>query len=71
MTTTQEKYQKARQAGYSDQEIMEHLAKKDPAFEGKIIKAQEAGYSSEEILAHFNSPPKQREESVVGTGLVW
>jgi len=62
-----EKYQEARKYGYSDQEIMEHLAKKDPSFEEKIIKAQEYGYTSEEILGYFNSPKPKEEESAVKT----
>jgi hypothetical protein len=57
----QEKYQKAKKAGYSDEEIMEYLGKKDPAFEDKILKAKEVGYSPEEVLNYFNSPPKQEE----------
>jgi hypothetical protein len=56
----QEKYSQARKAGYSDQEIMEHLAKKDPSFERKMIKAQEAGYTPEEVLSYFNSAPKRK-----------
>jgi hypothetical protein len=57
----QEKYQKARQAGYSDEEIMNYLADKDPSFEGKMMKAQEAGYTAQEVLGYFNSAPKQKE----------
>lgn len=57
----QEKYQQARQAGYSDQEIMEHLATKDPSFEQKMMKAKEAGYEPQEVLNYFNSAPKQKE----------
>ncbi len=57
----QEKYQRAKQAGYSDQEIMDHLAAKDPEFEQKMMKAQEAGYSPEEVLGYFNSPQKDEE----------
>lgn len=57
----QEKYQKARHAGYSDEEIMGYLYKKDPTFEDKMTKAQEAGYTPQEILDHFNSPPKKEE----------
>lgn len=57
----QDKYQKAKQAGYSDQEIMEYLATKDPAFEDKMSKAQEAGYTPEEVLNYFNAPPKQED----------
>ena len=54
----QEKYQQARKAGYTDQEIMEYLGTKDPSFEQKMVKAQEAGYSPEEVLGYFNSAPK-------------
>lgn len=60
--TYQEKYQKAKQAGYSDQEIMEYLGTKDPTFEEKMSKAQEAGYTPQEVLGYFNSSPKQKEE---------
>jgi len=61
--TYQEKYQKAKQAGYSDEEIMEYLSTKDPTFEDKMVKAQEAGYTPQEVLNHFNSPPKKEEFS--------
>ncbi len=61
----QEKYQKAKASGYSDQEIMEYLATKDPAFEDKMVKAQEAGYSPEEVLSYFNKKPAAREEGDV------
>jgi hypothetical protein len=61
----QEKYQQARQAGYTDQEIMEYLGTKDPSFEEKMVKAQEAGYTPQEVLGYFNSAPKQREEGAV------
>ncbi len=57
----QANYQKAKQAGYSDQEIMEYLGTKDPAFEDKMMKAQEAGYSPQEVLGYFNSSSKQEE----------
>lgn len=59
--TYQEKYQKAKQSGYSDEEIMEYLSTKDPTFEDKMMKAQEAGYTPQEVLNHFNSPPKKEE----------
>ena len=57
----QEKYQKAREAGYSEEEIMDFLSKKDPTFEDKMMKAQEAGYTPQEVLSYFNAPPKQEE----------
>jgi hypothetical protein len=55
-----EKYLQARKAGYTDQEIMEHLSSKDPSFEEKMIKAQETGYSPEEVLNYFNSSPRKK-----------
>lgn len=57
----QDKYQKARQAGYTDQEIMEFLSEKDPTFIEKIDKAKNAGYSPEEVLNYFNTTTKQKE----------
>ena len=60
----QDKYQKAKQEGYSDEEIMEYLGTKDPSFEGKMMKAQEAGYNPEEVLNYFNSSPKEKEFGV-------
>ena len=59
------KYQQARKAGYTDQEIMEHLATKDPSFKDKMVKAQESGYSPEEVLGYFNSAPIQKEEGAI------
>lgn len=57
--STQEQYQKAKSAGYSDQEIMEYLGKKDPSFGPKVEKAQEAGYTPEQVLNYFNTPKKE------------
>lgn len=57
----QEKYQKAKKSGYSDEEIMEHLGKKDPVFAEKIQKAQELNYTPQEVLGYFNSAPKKEE----------
>jgi len=65
MTTTQEKYQQARKAGYTDEEIMTHLGEKDPSFEQKMMKAKEAGYDPKEVLNYFNSAPRQKEEGAV------
>lgn len=61
----QDKYQKAKQAGYSDEEIMQYLGTKDPSFEQKMQKAQEAGYTPQEVLSFFNSPPKEKEMGFV------
>jgi hypothetical protein len=57
----QEKYQKAKQAGYSDEEIMEFLGEKDPSFGQKIEQAKEAGYTPQEVLGFFNSAPKKEK----------
>ena len=57
----QEKYQKASQAGYSDEEIIDYLATKDPAFEERMKKAQDAGYSPKEVLGYFKESPKEKE----------
>lgn len=61
----QEQFQKAKQAGYSDEEIMEYLKKKDPSFSEKTKKAEEAGYTPQEIIQHFNKP-KEEEKLAVG-----
>ncbi len=57
----QEKYQKAKESGYSDQEIMEYLSTQDSSFEDKMMKAQEAGYTPKEVLNYFNASPKKEE----------
>lgn len=57
----QEKYRKAKDAGYTDEEIMEYLGNKDPSFEQKMQVAQDQGYTAEEVLNYFNAPPKQEE----------
>jgi hypothetical protein len=43
----------ARNAGYGDDEIISHLAGKDPRFRTAI----EAGHQPSDILAHFLTPP--------------
>ncbi len=62
--TYQVKYTQAKKAGYTDEEIMEHLSANDPSFEEKMTKAQEAGYTPQEVLSHFNAAPKQEEMGV-------
>lgn len=70
---TPEKIQKARDAGYTDAEIAEHLSSKDAKFQ----KAFQEGYSLDEISAHLSAKeaakkkPKKEEPSVgqVVTGL--
>jgi hypothetical protein len=46
---------RAREAGYSDDEIVSHLSTKAPE---KFKGALDAGYSSTEILAHFGAAAK-------------
>lgn len=55
----QEKYQKAKQSGYSDEEIMGFLGEKDSPFSEKMQKAQEFGYSPRELLSYFNNSEKE------------
>lgn len=57
----QENYKKALEAGYSDEEIMEFLSKKDPSFNEKIKKAEEVGYTPQEVLSYFKAPKKPEE----------
>jgi hypothetical protein len=57
----QEKYQKAKAANYSDEEIMEFLSQKDPSFGEKMQQAQSAGYTPQEVLSFFNTPAKEKE----------
>lgn len=51
-----EQYQKARQAGYSDEEIMEYLNQKNPDFSKKMQKAEQVGYKPQEIIDYLNKP---------------
>lgn len=57
----QEKYRKAKESGYSDEEIITYLTKKDPEFKNKLETAQNAGYSGEEVLNYFNSSTKEKK----------
>ncbi len=62
----QGKYQKAKEAGYSDQEIMQFLSDKDPEFQSKMTEAQEAGYSPDEVLSYFNKSKEPEAPGVAG-----
>lgn len=54
-------YNKAREAGYSDEEIMNHLAE---THNFNLKKAKEAGYEPSEIIEHLSSyQPKQPEQT--------
>lgn len=49
----QEKYKRAKEVGYSDEEIIEYLTTQDPSFQSKVAQAQDAGYTPEEIAGYF------------------
>lgn len=57
----QEKYQKSRESGYSDEEIFEYLTQSDPTFSEKLKQSEEAGYSPQEVIEYFNSYSKPKE----------
>lgn len=52
LIVTPDQIAKAREAGYSDDEIVNHLTSKAPE---KFKAAKDAGYSSTEILSHFGA----------------
>jgi phage terminase small subunit len=54
-------YQGAKEAGYSDEEIMSHLSESTPDFD--IQAAIESGYSPEEINEHLSTYKPQRSKS--------
>lgn len=62
----QEKYRRSREAGYSDQEIVEYLEQHDPTFAEKMQKSMDLGYTPQQVLAHFNSAPKPKKEREEG-----
>lgn len=62
----QEKYQKAKQANYTDEEIFEYLSQNDPEFTEKTQKAVNAGYSPQEILNYFSGPKQEKKEEEEG-----
>lgn len=60
-------YAKAREGGLSDQDLVEHLSKKDFEFKSKFNKAVESGVSPEEIFNHViekrkNESPKEAKD---------
>lgn len=55
--SVQEKINKARDAGYSDDEIVQFLGQ-TPDFGPKLKTAIDAGYKSNEILGHLSQPAK-------------
>jgi hypothetical protein len=56
MANIQEQITKARDAGYSDDEIAQHLSS-SPEYSSKMKQALDAGYSSAEILGHLSVTP--------------
>ena len=56
MANIQEQITKARDAGYSDDEIAQHLSS-SPEYSSKMKQAFDAGYSSAEILGHLSVTP--------------
>jgi hypothetical protein len=57
------KIEKARVAGYSDEEIVNHMTTLDPKFK----QAKEAGYSDKEILGHFETSMGKKVGDVAKT----
>lgn len=50
MALSLERINKAREAGYSDDDIVDSIARKDPEFGSRIKKAKETGYNSSSIV---------------------
>lgn len=59
MAVTAQQIQMARKAGYSDDEIVSHLADTEPQMKTAI----QAGYTPAEIMAHFDQPKDGRTPS--------
>jgi hypothetical protein len=55
----------ARRAGYSEEDIFNHIKDKNP----KIATALNEGYSPDEILAHIAPPPTKMESFARGAGI--
>lgn len=54
-------YAGAREAGYSDDEIISHLAQQNPKFDFQA--ASQAGYSPQEIIQHLGSAEPKKTKS--------
>lgn len=61
----QEQYQKAKGHGYSDEEIIDFLSKKDPSFSEKLKTAEESGYSPSEVISFFSKSPEEKKGNVL------
>jgi hypothetical protein len=63
--TFRDKINTARRAGYSEEDIFNHIKDKDP----KIATALNEGYSPDEILAHIAPPTTKMESLARGAGI--
>jgi len=65
-------YQNALSSGYNDEQIIESLSKKDPAFKDKYKRALELGYKPEEVFnrahAKYQQPKEQEAPKEMGVG---
>lgn len=63
MTITLDKINKAREAGYDDDKIVQAISRRDPDFSSKAERAKKEGYSSAAILQYLekklNTPAKE------------
>lgn len=57
----QEKYQKSKSLGYSDEEINKYLSENDPKFNELFSKSEELGYRPEEIFQYLGGNKKESE----------
>lgn len=60
MADLQDKIQKAKTAGYSDDEILSHLSS-NTDYGSKIKLALDSGYKPDEILSHLSSAPAAKQ----------
>jgi hypothetical protein len=59
MADIKSQVKKARQAGYSDDEIAQFLSQKDP----RISEALKSGYSAQEVMNYLSPPPTATESA--------
>lgn len=67
MATLQAKISKAKEAGYSDEEILKHLSSM-PGYKAKTEKALSAGYKPSEIVSFLSSEPEKPDQKEESTG---
>lgn len=56
-------YEKAKSSGYSDEELMDYLSKKDINFKNKFEEALNSGYSPKEVFNHAIEGYQKEAES--------